>query len=248
MWTYRNGPKSMVETNTSNAFSARDTNPQSFNAPFNSKKVEINTKHQTTPHAKMPHKHKCNVFIRNSCFLYLIGIVIGAICSKICTANLLQYAKYYTENAFNLFLDQNYALIFSNHYLTFLIQFTVVLIFGFCAFGIVLIPLFVLLKGIGTGCFFSFLYMQLGAFKGMLSQILFFIFPELIGFLLILLLCNSSWKVSKKLFSSCIRRASSNLFVNCKSLLHRYLLLCMLSAIPCALEALASMLFSPLFI
>lgn len=247
MWTYRNGPECASKTIISKPASLK-----SEKQPSHVYSSNIGTFSNRMPSAncsiKRTRKRSMDPFMRNSCFIYLSGLLIGSVCSKLCSQELLQYAKYYTENVLDLLLSQNYTLIFSNHYIASIVQLSVVLVSGFCAFGIVLIPLFVFLKGIGTGCFFSLLYLQLGVSKGLLGQLLFFFFPELISFLLLLLLCSSSWKVSKNLFSSCIRRNSSNLYGNCKSLLYRYLILCIIGLLPCVFQVVSSKLFAALFV
>ena len=82
-------------------------------------------------------------------------------------------------------------------------QLTLVLMLGFCVLGCGLIPLFLVVKGAGTGCFFALLYTQVGTVKGLFLQALIFWLPEVLGSLIVILLSAFALRVSLGLAQGC---------------------------------------------
>lgn len=179
--------------------------------------------------------------------LYLLGLCIGAACSRFLSSTLLTYAEYYTQFSLNLHKTGNQPLIFSTGFLSLFVQLTLLLVLGFCVLGCGLIPAFLLVKGTGTGCFFALLYTQLGPVKGLFMQALIFWLPEVLGSLVVVLLSVYALRVSFGLFSSCTGHIPPSLRQNSKRLVNRYLILCFIGMMPCICSVTLSLWFSGLF-
>ncbi len=250
MWTYQNGtfsaPGATAQPRTSghdqrpaDAASWQTARTASTGAPAAGRQVHL---------AGVKRRRRTAPLTRTLCLLYLAGLAVGSIVSRFCSATVLQYARYYINASVDRFLQRQYALLFSSQFLTLLMQLALLLVTGFCVFGIGLIPAFFFVKGVGNGCFFALLYDQFGLGRGVFMQLLFFLLPQLMGFLMLLAVGLLAWKVSRGLFLGCTRRPDGRLFNSCKTLLHRCLVMSLFSALPCLLSILSAFVFAPLFL
>lgn len=242
MWTYRNSIQAAPNTLGHKTF-------QSV-GEFTSPPVVANT-HSGNPsfrsRIQATRRKQSRGLVTSVCLLYLVGIVCGICISRLCSSALLDYMKYYTATAANRFINKQYSSIFYTEFLSLFLQLTVILLAGLCVFGVVVIPVILFVKGVGIGCFFSFIYLQFGLAKGFFVEVLFFLLPELIS---VLILCSISlvcWRVSQNLLNSCLRFPTGKLSENIKKMMYRYIKLCAVSVLPCAVSVLMSAVFSPLF-
>lgn len=179
--------------------------------------------------------------------VYLLGVLLGAVCSRFLSESLLTYARYFALTDLELHKTGSAALIFSTSFLSRFCQLTLVLLLGFCVLGSGLIPLLLLLKGAGTGIFFSLLYAQLGPLQGMLLQALVFWLPEVLGSLLVVVISVNALHVSWGLLGSCLGKAAAGLGRSARKLVNQYLIGCFVCMIPCGLSVLCSIVFAGLF-
>lgn len=179
--------------------------------------------------------------------LYLAGLAAGSICVRFLSEKLLAYARYYTQFNLNLHKTGSQTLIFSTGFLSLFVQLTLVMVLGFCVLGCGLIPLFLVIKGAGTGCFFALLYMQVGTVKALFLQALVFWLPEVLGSLIVILLSVFALRVSFGLAQGCSGRLPPALRQDSKRLINRYLILCFAAMLPCACSVALSLGFAGLF-
>lgn len=179
---------------------------------------------------------------------YLLGIFLGTLWGPDAGSWLQGYAQYYVDSQIARFFEQQAGLIFCAHFLALLLQLFLAALAGFCAFGVLILPGIILLKGIGSGFFMACLYLEYGIGKGACMELLFFFLPQMLG--LFLLLCQSavSWSLSRSILGMCIRNRGLHLASGSKRVLSRFLLCCVLAPVPCAIAAISSILFAPLFL
>ena len=242
MWTYRDEiqpiPSAPDSTSFQTAHYAHTPVRKLPAAPAKTFRAHVHSRQSQKPHA----------LLKIIVLLYIFGIGLGVAISTLCNSTLLNYMKYYISTATSRFIQKQYGIIFGTGFLSIFLQLTVLLLAGLCAFGVVIIPMVSLLKGVGTGCFFSLIYVQFGLAKGLFLELLFFLIPELISLFLIFSISLSSWHVSKNLLNSCLRMPSGKLSENLKKMLYRYMILCLVAIIPCVFSVLMSAVFSPLFL
>lgn len=180
--------------------------------------------------------------------LYLLGIFLGTIWGPGAGSWLQGYAQYYVDSQITRFFEQQSGLIFCAHFLALLLQLFLAALAGFCAFGVLILPGIILLKGVGTGFFIACLYLEYGIGKGACMELLFFFLPQMLG--LFLLLCQSAvaWSLSRSILGMCIRNRGLHLASGSKRVLSRFLLCCALAPVPCVIAAVSSILFAPLFL
>ena len=193
------------------------------------------------------HRRRANRLACGMGALYLAGLAAGAVCVSFLSEKLLAYAAYFTQFNLNLHKTGNQPLIFSTSFLSLFVQLTLVLMLGFCVLGCGLIPLFLVVKGAGTGCFFALLYTQVGTVKGLFLQALVFWLPEVLGSLIVILLSAFALRVSLGLAQGCTGQFPPALRQSSKCLVHRYLALCFAAMVPCACSVELSLWFAGIF-
>lgn len=188
--------------------------------------------------------------LRTACVmggLYLCGLAVGSVCSRILSEPLMTYARYFASIDLGLRTTGNGAMVFSVGFLSLFCQLTLVLIAGFCVLGVGLIPITMLLKGAGTGVFTALLYQQLGAAKGLLLQALVFWLPEVLGSLFVILLSASAFHVSCGLLRSCLGHGGNGLGTAARRMIRRYLAVNFAAMLVCVLSVLLTLVFGRLF-
>lgn len=242
MWTYRNSIQSVpTASNHKTSQSVGQFTSASVLANCHCASPSFRSRIQSARS-----KQSRGLFI-SMCLLYLTGIICGIFISRLCNSSILNYMKYYTVTSTNRFINKQYSSIFCTQFLSLFLQLTVILLSGLCVFGVVLIPTILFIKGLGIGCFFSFIYLEFGIAKGFFVETLFFLIPELIGFLILCSISLVCWRVSQNLLNSCLRLPSAKLSENIRQMLYRYIKLSAISVLPCAVSILMSAVFSPLF-
>ena len=188
--------------------------------------------------------------IRAACVLgclYLLGLTVGALCSRVLSEPLLTYARYFAAIDLGLHTSGNAAMVFSAGFLSMFCQLTVVFVSGFCVLGAGLIPVTLMLKGAGAGVFTALLYQELGLPKGLLLQALVFWLPEVLSCLIALVLSTSALHVSLGLLRCCLGQSGTGLGAVSRRLVHRYLALCFASMLVCGLSVILTLIFGSLF-
>lgn len=180
--------------------------------------------------------------------LYLAGLLCGAVSNRYLSKQLMEYANYYANFTLQLHQQADKTLVLSTNFLAMFVQLTLFLLLGLCVLGCGLIPIGLFLKGTGTGLFLTFVYGQLGTVKGLFVQALIFWLPEVLSSLIIIALCACALQVSVGFLQvCCFGKATIALPQTIKRLVKRYLVLCLVSILPCGMSALLSFLFGGLF-
>lgn len=249
MWTYRNEKASVSVGKTSpfsvNTNTADQINP---NASF-SKKSDSHAMHTpitTIGKASMRRQKRLNSFSLGA-LLYLLGVFLGAIWRPGTGSWLQEYAQHYAESQVTRYLECQAGVIFCAQFLALLMQLLLAALAGFCAFGVVLLPGIILLKGIGAGFFTACLYLEYGLVKGIGIELLFFFLPQLLGLFLLLSQSAAAWNLSRGLLAVCTHNRGTRFTMESRRVLSRLLLCCTAALIPAVLSSLCSILFAGLF-
>lgn len=238
MWTYRNNVQLNTTSPASTPFKST-TSLTNINSVIMSKRNRNSVQYQGT---------RYNFFVlKLISFLYVLGIFTGTFVCQFCNSQILNYLKHYTTSTVARFTEKQYLIVFSTGFLSLFFQLTLIVLSGLCVLGILFIPGICFLKGIGTGCFFSLIYLEFGFAKGLFLQILFFLIPEIMGVILVFSISLMSWNVSKNLFNGCFRIPHNKLSEYFKKMLYRYIKLCLFCSCPCTISILSAFIFSPLF-
>lgn len=249
MWTYRNEVSSVPSG-------------QNARVPINSERINSTAAtakekfSESVTAAEKPH-HFTRVaartkkrfgFVPAGAFLYLCGILLGSLWHPGEDAWLYGYAQHYVTSQIVRVLEHQTGLIFCAQFLALIVQLVLATLAGFCAFGVVVLPLLVLLKGIGAGFFVSFLYLEYGIVKGVCMELLFFLLPQLLGLFLLIIQCAAAWKLSRELLAVCTHNRGIRSTTESKRVLNRFLICSASALIPCALSCALAVLFSGLFL
>lgn len=234
MWTYRNNIEPIQTVSGNLSLKKKSTLP-------------IILRKQITNCCSKRRSNHCSYFLKTMSFIYTLGIIIGIIISKLCNSIILDYMKCYVTNTIARFIKKQYTLIFCTEFLSLFFQVTLIVLSGLCVFGFFLIPIIALLKGIGTGCFFSLIYLEFGIAKGFFIETLFLLIPEIIGVIFLFSISKPAWNLSKDLLNGCLRIQNVRLAENFKTMFYQYLKLCCISIFPALFSILTAFIFSPLF-
>lgn len=255
MWTYRNEPSSNSAAQDPHfTFSANPSAHTSAKTPF----VEVLS--QTAAHAPVTTIGKSTFSQRTirpkkqfgafslGALLYLAGILLGALWRPGTDSWLWEYAQHYVDLQITRHLERQLSQIFCAQFLALLTQLMLAALAGFCAFGVVLLPTLILLKGIGTGFFTACLYLEYGLARGAGIELLLFFFPQLLGLFLLLSQSAAAWSLSRELLAVCVRNRGTRPTTESKRVLSRLLLCCCTALLPCILSCVCSILFAGLFL
>lgn len=254
MWTYRNEKTAASVGQTSrfpgNPCTANQTNA---NVPFVEKAAPHTAHGPVTTIGKASFaqraiypKKRLSAFYLGG-LLYLIGIFLGAIWRPGPDSWLQEYAQHYAESQITRYLECQAGMIFCAQFLALLMQLLLATLAGFCAFGVLLLPVIILLKGIGAGFFSACLYLEYGLMKGAGMELLFFLLPQLFGLFLLLSQSAAAWKLSRELLAVCTHNRGVRSTAESKRVLNRLLLCCTAALVPAVLSSLCSVLFAGLF-
>lgn len=249
MWTYRNEMSSVSsEQNARVSFNSEPIERKDSTAkekPMRSATTVGNLHHFTRCATRA--KKRMGFFSVGALF-YLIGILLGSLWHPGTDTWLHEYAQNYAESQIIRVLERQAGLIFCAQFLALIIQLLLAALAGFCAFGVVVLPVLILLKGIGAGFFVSCMYLEYGIMKGACMELLFFFLPQLLGLLLLLSQSAAAWKLSRELLSVCTHNRGIRSTTESKHVLNRFLLYSAAALFPCGLACISSVLFSGFFL
>lgn len=255
MWTYRNDqtpnsaaqePRFTFTANSSVHTSAKMSfSEKAFQEPTHSPVTTIGK----TSHSQRPIrlKKQFRAFTLGA-LLYLTGVLLGSLWRPDPDSWLRDYAQHYVELQVTRHLEHTLTPIFCAQFLALLLQLLLAALAGFCAFGIVLLPVLILLKGIGTGFFTACLYLEYGLAQGVGIELLLFFFPQLLGLFLLLSQSTAAWGLSRELLAVCIHNRGTRPLTESKRVLSRFLLCCCAALLPGTLSCICSVLFAGLFL
>ena len=248
MWTYRNeqASNSSVIANSSAHTSAK--------APFSEKEFQKGShipvmnieKASRSQRAIRPQK-RFGAFAFGA-LLYLTGVLLGSLWRPDPDSWLWNYAQHYVDLQITRHLEHQLTPIFCAQFLALLTQLMLAALAGFCAFGVALLPVLILLKGIGVGFFTACLYLEYGLAQGAGMELLLFFFPQLLGLFLLLSQSVVAWRLSRELLAVCIHNRGTRPLTESKRVLSRLLLCCCAALLPCILSCICSVLFAGLFL
>ena len=127
---------------------------------------------------------------------FLIGVVVGTLSSVFFT-EINEYSKIVVENRTNGDLFHNILFVVGS-FITYCIA---IFLMATSPFGVITIPIIVLIKGAEIGCIVSFLYQTMGA-KGIALNLSYFMFNFVLTSFFIIITSKHSIIISKKMFLS----------------------------------------------
>lgn len=248
MWTYRN------EQASNSAAIANSSAHTSAKAPFSEKTFQKGShipvmtieKASRSQRAIRPQK-RFGAFAFGA-LLYLTGVLLGSLWRPDPDSWLWNYAQRYVEFQITRHLEHQLTPIFCAQFLALLTQLMQAALAGFCVFGVALLPVLILLKGIGVGFFTACLYLEYGLAQGAGMELLLFFFPQLLGLFLLLSQSVVAWRLSRELLAVCIHNRGTRPLTESKRVLSRLLLCCCATLLPCILSCICSVLFAGLFL
>jgi hypothetical protein len=165
--------------------------------------------------------------------LFLSGILLAAVQGK-----GAEFLRYYAENWTNLFCSLASPLhLFSTLFLSGVLSMTLLLVFGFCAFGVPLVYGLLVCKGAGSGL----LALELFLLHGWKGALLYIAFPALtdifLGWCLCSLGCLCAQNAATLFGGRSAADGAGGSRLTGKLLLNRYLFLCTLQILSCGLSA-----------
>ena len=178
----------------------------------------------------------------------LTGVLLGSLWRPDPDSWLWNYAQHYVELQITRHLEHQLTPIFCAQFLALLLQLMLTALAGFCVFGVALLPVLILLKGIGIGFFTACLYLEYGLAQGAGMELLLFFFPQLLGLFLLLSQSVVAWRLSHELLAVCIHNRGTRPLTESKRVLSRLLLCCCAALLPCILSCICSVLFAGLFL
>lgn len=253
MWTYRNESASNSAAQETR-FTFNTTPSASANVSFSEKTFRTAAHSPVTTIGKtalsqrtIRSKKQFGVFTFGA-FLYLTGVLLGALWRPDPDSWLWEYAQHYVDLQITRHLEHQLAQIFCAQFLALLTQLILAALAGFCTFGVALLPAIILLKGIGAGFFTACLYLEYGLAKGAGIELLLFFFPQLLGLFLLLSQSTAAWHLSRALLAVCIHNRGTRPLMESKRVLSRLLLCCCAALVPSILSCICSVLFAGLFL
>ncbi len=171
-------------------------------------------------------------------FFYAAGLFLSGVLLTLLPGKGTEFLRYYAENWTNLFCSLASPLhLFSTLFLSGVLSMTLLLVFGFCAFGVPLVYGLLLCKGAGSGL----LALELFLLHGWKGTILYIVFPALtdifLGWCLCSLGCLCVQNAASLWGGQAAGGTESEGRLTGKLLLNRYLFLCTLQILSCGLSA-----------
>ena len=248
MWTYRN------EQASNSASIANSSAHTSAKAPFSEKAfqkgshIPVMTIEKASRYQRAIRPQKRFGAFAFGALVYLTGVLLGSLWRPDPDSWLWNYAQHYVELQITRHLEHQLTPIFCAQFLALLLQLMLTALAGFCVFGVALLPVLILLKGIGIGFFTACLYLEYGLAQGAGMELLLFFFPQLLGLFLLLSQSVVAWRLSRELLAVCIHNRGTRPLTESKRVLSRLLLCCCAALLPCILSCICSVLFAGLFL
>lgn len=178
---------------------------------------------------------------------YLAGLPAGSLALSFLGKDASVYMEYYLDARLQMAAGPPQHT-FSSLFLAAFLQFSLVLLCGFSAFGAALLLLQAAVRGAVFGCFCAGLLARY-SMQGALAEGLFFWLPEVLLAVIQIILGACAMRISLQLGALCFDgKPQPGQKPECspRQLISCYLVCCLSALIPCGLSALLGLLFGPL--